>query len=123
MEELLIIVIQFFVEVVAQVILELPIDLFTSKTSQKTEVNVLLGVLFIFLGGAIGGISLAFFPTSLIHSSWLRCANLIAAPLISYQFSKRMSKFKENVNPIVQARFALLFTFSLVAVRLAYTHH
>ncbi len=123
MEELLVIIIQFFIEVVAQVVLELPIDLLTSKTSEKTQVNFLIGLLFVFLGGALGGISLVVFPNSLIHSSWLRCTNLIVAPLISYHVSKRISKSKENVNAIIQARFALLFTFSLVAVRLAYTHH
>ena len=123
MEELLIMIVQFLVEVVAQVFFELPLDLLTSNTSEKTEVNILRGLLYIFLGGAAGGLSLLFFPDSLIHNSWLRRANLIVAPLISYYISKRLSKRKENVDPIIQARLAFIFTFSLVAVRLAYTHH
>jgi hypothetical protein len=123
MEELLVIIIQFFIEVIVQVIFELPFDLFKSKTSEKTEKNFIIAILYVFAGVVVGCISLWVFPNSLIQNSWLRCVNLIVAPLISYSLSKRLSKNKENVNPIIQARFAFLFTFSLVAVRLVYSHH
>ena len=127
MEEIIILIIQFFVEVVGQTLLELPFDMITSKTDSTSERGFKLGVSAIFVGALVGWITLWIAPHSLVKYAWLRCANLILSPLLSYAIAKNLAnrriKKGRHINPIVQARIGFLFTFSLAAIRLAYAEH
>lgn len=127
MEELLIIVIQFVIEVLGQALLELPFDWMMSRNETNWGSKTVRSVGTLILGCLVGGLSLLVLPGSLIHNSTLRCANLVVAPLVSYGLSHLFGKLRgPNTNGISakhQAWLALLFTFGLAAVRLAYTRH
>lgn len=120
MEEIVILIIQFVLEIFGEALLELLFDLASSKTNTKGEMSFLWAISAIATGAVVGGLTLLVFPHSFVHHPWLRYANLVVAPLFSYAIAKRMSKNKVNVNPLVQARLAFLFTLSLAAIRFVF---
>lgn len=123
MEEILILIIQFLVEVIAPVLVELPFDWIARKSTSDSVFHYFFYIATFAIGGLIGGLSVWLFPHSMIHWQWLRCANLILAPLLSYTLSTRLAKARGSPYATGQARLAFMFTFGLVAIRLAYVQH
>jgi hypothetical protein len=128
MEDLLIVILQFFFEVLLQVLAELPWDLFVGSRQKSTDWEAGPGA-WIFLslaaGAGIGGISLLVFPTTLLHSSRARMANLIVAPaisgLVSFSFWRARKGVKVNRSDAeMRAVYAACFTFGLAVIRFAY---
>jgi hypothetical protein len=123
-EDLLIILLQFFFEVVLQVLAELPWDLFVGTRHKSSSHEAGPGT-WIFLslaaGAGAGGISLLLFPTTLLHSSTARMANLIVAPVVSgvvsYGFWRKKRFLADRE---MRAVYAGCFTFGLAVIRFAY---
>jgi hypothetical protein len=128
MEDLLIVILQFFFEVLLQVLAELPWDLFVGsrQTSPNHEAGPGLWVVLSLAAGAgFGGISLLVFPTTLLHWSAARMANLIVAPAISgfVSFSFWRARKRAAVNRSdakMRAVYAGCFTFGLAVIRFTF---
>lgn len=120
MEEIIIIIIQFIFEGLGQAILEIFGEWAIDSTSEKTSTRLLVGLAAICFGVVIGFITIKIFPHSLIHSPGLRCLNLLVAPFMAYWLSKLVSKILHRPATTNKLLFAVMFTFSLVAFRLAY---
>ena len=124
MEDLLVLILQFIFEVLLEVLAELPWDLFIGSREPSVPHEAGPG-LWIFLslaaGAGIGGLSLLFFPTTLLHWGGARMANLLAAPaisaLVSIGFSRRTSGTQTHN---VRAFCAASFTFALAVIRFTF---
>jgi len=127
MEEILLVIIQFLIEVVGQVLLELPFEFGDWRRSELERGSWQRYTAALLLGGLIGGISLWFFPHTMLHQPWLRLANLVAAPLLSAALahtiaSSRMPQ-RSHIVPAVHGWTAFCFTLGVATVRFAYTSH
>lgn len=126
MEELLVILCQFFFEVVLQVLAELPWELITSNRKPPNPNGPALWVILSLLAGAgVGGLSLIFFPTTLLHSPTARLDNLLVAPALSAFASFSFATFRPTLapnpsNPKSRALYAACFTFALAIIRFTY---
>ncbi len=125
MEELLIAIIQFVLELLLEVLANLPIDWPSRKRSAPESANVAWRCLLWCGGGALlGGLSLLPLPHSLIQLPALRIANLVLAPplsgALSWWLTQRHSRHNANLLPRYHFWRAFAFTLGLVAVRFAY---
>jgi len=128
MEELLIFIFQFFFEIVLQVLLELPFDLFVGSRESKRDQSSRMfqwSVVGLVLGGVAGGISLFIFPQTFIKTSQWRIVYLIVAPTISAVFSfvlarAFVAKGKHWIDPKLHAVCALCFALVLTVLRFTY---
>ncbi|GAB3253084.1 hypothetical protein GCM10027296_20090 [Chitinimonas naiadis] len=127
MEEILILIAQFLIEVVAQVLIELPFEFSKGRKDRPEEGSWLRYMVFLFIGGLAGGVSLYFFPGTLLHQPWLRVANLLVAPLLSAALAQAIAEHRRDANPFispsVHAWTAFWFTLGLAGVRFAYVQH
>ncbi len=125
MEELLIIVIQFLVEFVVDVVANLPFD-WPSRNRTAPDRNSVAGecVLWLLLGAALAGASLLIFPRTMITLPALRIANVVLAPLasglLSLFLAQRRARNNPNLIPRNQFWRAFWFTVGVVLVRFAY---
>jgi hypothetical protein len=123
-EEILIVVIQFLIEVIGQALFSIPFDCACRIREKPEHHGAWWAFLFLFIGGVVGAISAAFIP-ALVHSPALRVAGLFVSPIIAgvigYQIATRQSRTR---NPFLVPRYHFWYTFSftvgLVAVRFAY---
>jgi hypothetical protein len=123
-EELLIAIIQFLCEVIAQSIGFLPFGFYPrddySDTSRRSVLTVAA-----FLGGlACGGASVFFIPHSFLHQSWLRVASLVASPLLAGAIAWWMAELRISYKPhlIPRHHFWYAFTFTLGLSLYRFTH-
>jgi hypothetical protein len=123
MEELLIIVIQFLIEVVGEALLSIPFDC-TCRVRDKPE-NPVIWPAFVLLvvGGSCGWVANGFVPP-LIHVPALRVLSLIASPLLAGGIGYRIAKFQsQRRNPLIEPKrhfwYSLAFTIGLASVRFA----
>lgn len=82
MEEVIALVIQFFLEFGLQLLGSLGFDLATSR-GDRDEPGCGWFVAFAVFGGICGGVSLVFAPNPLLPNAGLRIANLFFAPLVA----------------------------------------
>jgi len=126
MEELLIPLIQFLLEVLLEVFVNLPFE-WPNLAARKNKRDEGFGYLFLmFLGGCLlAWISTFLFPKSLITSPALRIANLIVAPILSGVVAWLIARHRALSNAEVRPRRnywrAFWFTLGMVLVRFAYT--
>lgn len=131
MEEFLIIIIQFFCEFIADVLLGWgsPSWGASARSRYEPEPKTVWPIgLFWFIGAAfLGWLSLFIFPNALISVPALRVINLILAPLASASLAQYIAKKRAEENPYIVPRErywqAFWFTFGFTAVRLAYATH
>lgn len=133
MEEILIIIIQFFFEFLADVLLglgspswsDLARSRYEPKPKSRWEMPVVL--VWFFVAAGLGWLSLFIFPNTLISIPALRVINLILAPLASASLAQYIAKKRAEENPYIvpRERFwqAFWFTLGFTAVRLAYADY
>lgn len=120
MEEFLIVVFHFIYENILQALLEVFGEWAVLSSNEKTSTSIIVMIFAIILGAGIGLLSVQIFPESLIGQSWLRCLNLVVAPLIALYLSRRIAKLR-GVDPSFNKQlFSVIFTFTLVSIRLSY---
>jgi hypothetical protein len=125
MEEILVALLQFILELALNVFSYFPFD-WPSKRRGSIEPESVAGwcVLWVLLGGTIGGLSLLVFEHSLIHSPWLRLVSLGASPLISAYLSQAIAAARKkgnfNINPRNHFWYAFWFSLSVAVVRFIY---
>jgi hypothetical protein len=124
MEELLILVIQFLIEVVGEALLSIPFDC-TCRVRDKPE-NPAVWPAFVLLvaGGLCGWVANRFVPP-LIHVPALSVLSLIASPLLAGGIGYRIARFQtQRRNPLIEPKrhfwYSFAFTLGLASVRFAY---
>src|SRR5262245_29021211 len=128
MEEVLIFVLQLMVEVLVEVLVYLPFDLPLQRSEVTGERKGWgWGLVYLLLGGAVGGLSLLVAPRLLLHSAGARVANLLLAPLAAGGLSWGLAEFRRAGGAAVCPRThfwtAFGFVFAFAGVRLAYAAH
>lgn len=129
MEEILVAIFQFLLELIGQTlvwnVLYLPFDFssFRDFPTGRAGYTVLA-----FLGGLIcGWILLIPFPSTSIHLPWLRIATLIASPVLAGSISYVVAELRAGLGHTVESRhhfwYGFTFTLGLAIVRFAYAHH
>lgn len=125
MEEFLVILIQFIVEIGIQWLIYMPFDI-TFERNRTTGASSGCGwiVLLIVAGGLLGWISVLIAPNLILPTAGWRIANLSLAPIVvggaSYWVAQGRKLEGSLIKPMDHFWFGLLFTLSLAAVRLAY---
>jgi len=125
MEEFLVVLLQFLVEFVINVVAEIPFD-WPSRNRKTPESEGVAGVCFLWflLGIGVGCISLLIFSRTLISVSALRVVSLVLAPVASAFLSLYLAKRRAVANPFIIPRNhfwqAFWFTVALVGVRFIY---
>jgi hypothetical protein len=129
MEEVLVAIFQFLLEVIGQTLvwnlLYLPFDFLSFRDFPTGRAGFCA---LAFFGGLLcGWILLIPFPSTSIHSPWLRIATLIASPVLAGWISYVVAELRAGLGHIVESRnhfwYAFTFTLGLAIVRFAYAHH
>lgn len=125
MEELLIIIIQFLIEVVGQALIQIPFDCSCRVRERGESRPVLLSFIFFLLGGLIGWASTKIVPWTMITIPALRVLNVFIAPLIGgfigYRIAQWQARIRNpNIEPTYHFWYGFFFTIALAAVRFAY---
>ena len=131
MEELLIVILQVSLEIVAQVLLELPWDLALGSGERRSDAvekkpNYLAwSISSLVVGALVGGVSLLVVPHTLIRSSQFRVAYLFLAPIASASTALLLSRIQRSgnrawVRPTMHGLCAFLFAVTLTTIRFAY---
>jgi len=126
MDDLLALLIQFVIEFVLNVLVDIPFE-WPSRYRKTPERDRIAGIctFWLILGAALAGLSLLVFPRSLIAVPALRVANLLLAPFVSGLLSLLIARRRAETNPNIVPRNhfwqAFWFTLGLVAIRFAYT--
>ena len=124
MEEFLILLIQFLIEVVGQALVSIPFDC-ACRIRDKPEHHAFgVAALFLVVGGMVGWISFGFVP-GLVHVPALRIATLFVSPVLAGTFAYQIARWQARTrNPFLVPRYhfwyAFSFTLGLAAVRFAY---
>jgi hypothetical protein len=125
MEEVLVVGVQFVVEVLLQGLFYLPFDVPLSR-DEKSDRPTGWGWWFFYAaaGGVVGGLSLLVASHLLIHSAPLRLANLLVAPVASGGLSYLIALWRRTrgakTSPRTHFWTAFWFVLAFGAVRLAY---
>jgi hypothetical protein len=124
MEEVLVFIIQFFVEIVFQVVLELIVHLFpNTDTSGKPG---FIGWMFIYLlaGATLGGAVTAFRPQLFIQNPSLRIIHFFFSPVAvaaSAYFVNRLLALKNDaIKPKRHAAYGFVLALGYVIIRMGY---
>ena len=125
MEELFILILQFLIEFVIDVLIYVPFDL-PSKNRNKPEPEsiVIPCSLWLVGGGVLAIVSLTVFDKTLIKVPELRMANLVLAPVVSGLISRAIAARRAESNKFIVPRnhfwYAFWFTLGLVLIRFTY---
>lgn len=125
MEELLVVVIQFVIEFIVDVVANIPFD-WPSRNRTTPERESVVGecVLWPLLGAALAGASLLIFPRTMIGLPTLRIVNAALAPFasafLSFLIAQRRAQNNPNLIPRNHFWRAFWFTTGLVIIRFAY---
>jgi hypothetical protein len=125
MEEMLIVVFQFIIEIFVEAIANIPFD-WPSKNRKTPESDKIFLSCFGWLcfGGLLSWGSLFFIKKTLIKIGLLRVVNLFIAPLlsgwISYVLASNRSRNNGFIKPKNHFWQAFWFTLGLAVVRFAY---
>ena len=125
MEEVIVLVLQWIIEVLFEIATYFPFDLIghSRDSGAKTTFG---GWVFAYaiIGIAIGVTINWIHPQIFLQSSVFRIANIIIAPFLSGYLSYRLSKWRSLKNPEIKPGrhffFAAAFTLGIVFVRFFY---
>ena len=124
MEELIVFILSFVGELLVEILLYFPWDLFVGSYERKKdeELNVFgWCILSLLIGIGVGAFTVFVVPNIIFDSSWLRITNLILAPFIAgfiaLKMSKRRGQKHLNSNNKLHYLVGFLFTFGLVCTR------
>jgi hypothetical protein len=128
MDEIVWIVLQFVTELIANVVVDLPLEwLARNRNTPEPSRMVLVCVVWLLVGTGVAGISLLIFPNTLIASPSLRLLNAILSPvtsaLVSYLLARRSARTNGYVIPGNHFWQALAFTVGFVCVRFVHAGH
>jgi len=124
-EEIVVLLIQFVVEILLQAVVYLPFD-FSFYRDEKSGERSGCGWMsvYLILGGGLGALSLLIAPRLLLDSIALRVGNLILAPLAAGGLSWAVSEWRRGRGAVVCPRshfwFGFWFALAFGGVRLAY---
>ena len=126
MEEFLVLLIQFVIEVLFESLGYLPFEWATTRKDRGPRESIGGAcTAWLLIGALVGGASLIFLDHSLLHHAWLRIANLVVAPVcagcIAEVFAARRRATRPWIEPRHQFWYAFWFSFGIAAVRFAYT--
>lgn len=118
MEDLIVCLLEIFLEIVANVPLS---AVETSENSDKSWSVIGTCVMFACLGGLIAYLSLLIWPMSFLHSPVLRLFHVLLSPLfaayLAYRLGQTLFKLTELSQLRLRAWRTYCFTLSLVLVR------
>jgi hypothetical protein len=125
MEDIIVIVLQFLIEFIFNVLLNVPFDLPSGSRKTPEKTGIAGGCFLWWVGGsALAYGSLQAFSYTLIRVAALRIANLVLAPVAAAYLSQALAKTraKTNANILPRNHFwrAFWFTLGYVTVRFAY---
>lgn len=130
MEELLIVLIQFLIEVIGQAVIQIPFDCSCRiKERERAEDSpIAISMVFLVIGGIVGWISIVLIPGTLIEIPALRILNLAITPLLGGYISYRIAQWQyktqsPNIVPKYHFWYAFFFTLALASVRITYGKH
>jgi hypothetical protein len=126
-EEILVAIIQFLFEAVAQSIWSFPFGFYPPDDSSAGAGRGWL-IVAVFVGGlAAGAASIALVPHSYLHHAWLRVASLVVSPLLAGAIAWCLAEMRISYRPeVVPSRhfwYAFTFTMGLSLYRFAYGPH
>ena len=129
MEELVIILLQFVLKLVIEILCNLPFALAArrkNKGKARSSGGPLSLPMCLFIGAMLGIGSLYFFPNSMIKLPALRIANLFLAPITSAFISESIgSSGLHRENSFIQRHpfwQAFWFTIGMTMIRFFFTH-
>jgi len=131
MEELLIVLFQFFFELAinGNVFSLLPFDLLSKKRTTPERDSVWKFVLplclvWSFLGTVVGSLSLIVFTYTFLQNSGLRIVNLLVSPLLSGVLAQILARHRAKLNPLLIPRnhfwYGFSFSLGITSVRFVY---
>ncbi|HEV8134492.1 MAG TPA: hypothetical protein VGP85_07445 [Pyrinomonadaceae bacterium] len=126
MELLLQIFLEFLVQVVGGVLLDLILHSFSRVPRLSKGLNSLhTAFLFFVVGSAIGGFSILFFPQAFIRSSTLHGISLVITPTIAGLVMSAIGWFRLRQGKLVvhleSFSYGFIFAFGMALVRLLFT--
>ena len=124
MEEIVVLIFQFVIEVGIQIFGGLGLDLAASRRSDdKSEAGCGWVVVFAVVGAIFGGLSLLVAPNLMLPNMGLRIGNLVVSPLIAGGVSYLVAKNMRSSGPADEHFWrGFLFAFAFGVVRFAYAH-
>jgi hypothetical protein len=131
-EELLILLLQFVFELLFDILVWFPWDIFLWWREDKTPPglrlsdNWLVPLAGVVLGGILGGLSLVVVPTTILRHEAARLLNLVATPLLSGSLARALSKRRvrsgRSSDPRLHFWFAFAFSIMFLVVRFTWAH-
>ena len=126
MEELLIVLLQFFFETLINILVYWPFEAIDWPESTKSSAIWPACMILFVSGNALAGLSLIFFGHSLIAWPALRMANLLISPLLSGWLFRTKARYHAQKDMTIEPpdHFwpAFWFTLGFVALRFAYVN-
>jgi hypothetical protein len=129
-EEIIIILIQFLVEVIGQALIQIPFDCTIRQRDESNDQPIVIAFAALCLGGLVGWFSLMLLPGTLIHSQTLRVINMFVTPFVGGAIGYFIAKWQYRTRnpdliPSYHFWYAFFFSLGLAAIRLAYhtPHH
>jgi len=125
-EDLLLAILQFAIEVLGQVLISVPFDCACRIRRKPEDQPVVFAILFLVVGTIVGVISLAFIPP-LIPGPGLRIASLLISPFLAGALGRYIALWQSRTrNPLLVPSYhfwyAFCFTLGLAALRFAGEH-
>jgi hypothetical protein len=120
-EESLLIVLQFFGEVLLEVLIWVPFDWPRPEARDRSGSGSTWTFLYLLIGALMGGVSLLIVPHVLLPYPWLRMLNLVVAPitcgLVSWQIAKWRARFGRDLQPLNHLWYGAAFALGVAVVR------
>ena len=125
MEELIVFLLQFILEVTVQLIGYLPIDLLCKNSGNSKVSNQGRFYILFIIGVGFGLMANYFHPKVFIHLSELRIVNVIAGPFINGYVSYKLSVWRNETKdkggePKDHFWYAFVFSLGFVLIRFMY---
>jgi hypothetical protein len=123
MEELLVVILQFIVEVGFEVLANLPLE-WVPERATRGRAPAMLG--WLFVGGCVGWLSTLVLRHTMIHLPALRLLNIVIAPVVSGLVASAWGDLRERRGRRRRASHdhhfwrSFAFTLGLVLMRFAY---
>jgi hypothetical protein len=128
LEEILILIIQFFFEVLINIGLHIPFESSSKKRSSQEPEAIWPWCILLFFGGCfLGWISLLIFKHTYIPTPFLRIASMLVSPILAAFLSKFIAIGRSQINQVIIPRNhfwrAFWLTLGFTVVRFAYATH
>ena len=124
MEELLIPLLQVFIEIFLEFLIYFGLDVATVRDDRGQLNGFSLSVIFAVIGGLLGGLATWIHPHTVLPFAWLRIANLIVGPLVAGLLSAWIASWRQRRgrqrDPVLHFFMAFSFVLGYNLVRLAF---